>query len=53
MTDQIDPLNGLDLEQAIDLRWTLRDIRARRLKIVTSQPIPLGKAGSDEFDRDA
>jgi hypothetical protein len=33
MTDQSDPFNDLDLQEAIDLRWTLRDIRARRWKL--------------------
>ena len=28
MTDESDPFNSLDLQEAIDLRWTLRDIRA-------------------------
>jgi hypothetical protein len=27
MVDNTDPLADLDLKQAIDLRWTLRDIR--------------------------
>lgn len=31
MTD--DPMNGFPLETAIGLRWTLRDIQARRLKM--------------------
>jgi hypothetical protein len=26
MTDESDPFNDLDLQEAIDLRWTLRDI---------------------------
>jgi hypothetical protein len=33
MTDESDPFNGLDLQEAIDLRWTLRDIRAKRWKL--------------------
>jgi hypothetical protein len=32
MTDQSEPFDGLDLQETIDLRWTLRDIRARRWK---------------------
>ncbi len=28
-----DPFHGLDLSEAIDLRWSMRDIRARRWKI--------------------
>jgi hypothetical protein len=43
MTDQIDPLSGLDLEQAIDLRWTLQDIRARRWKLSPLNPSHLEK----------
>ena len=31
MTDN--PFAEVNLERAIDLRWTLRDIRARRLKM--------------------
>lgn len=27
---EVDPFLGLDLAEAIDLRWSLRDIRARR-----------------------
>ena len=30
MTDNTDPFSDLDLKQAIDLRWTLRDIRGKR-----------------------
>jgi hypothetical protein len=33
MTDQSDPFNGLDLQEGIALRWTLRDIRAQRWKL--------------------
>jgi hypothetical protein len=33
MTDESDPFNGLDLQEAIDLRWTLRDVRAKRWKL--------------------
>ena len=33
MTDSEDPLANLDIQQAIDLRWTLRDIRAKRWKL--------------------
>ena len=41
-----DPLNGLDLEEAIDLRWTLRDIRARRWKLSPLNPSHLEKLKS-------
>jgi hypothetical protein len=33
MTDIENPFSDLDLQQAIDLRWTLRDIRAKRWKL--------------------
>jgi hypothetical protein len=38
MTDESDPFNGLDLQEAIDLRWTLRDIRAKRWKLSPLSP---------------
>jgi hypothetical protein len=33
MADESDLLSGLDIQEVIDLRWTLRDIRARRWKL--------------------
>jgi hypothetical protein len=33
MTDNQTPLAQLDLDRAIALRWVLRDIKARRLKL--------------------
>jgi hypothetical protein len=33
MTDSPTPFAGYDLERAIALRWTLRDIKAKRLKL--------------------
>ena len=33
MTDDKTPLAHLGLERAIALRWTLRDIKAKRLKL--------------------
>jgi hypothetical protein len=48
MTDQREPFNGLDLREIIDLRWTLRGIRAKRWKMSL---IPLGNAEIDERDR--
>ena len=33
MTDHPSPFADLDLERAIALRWTLRDIKAKRLKM--------------------
>jgi hypothetical protein len=46
MTDQGDAFNGLDLEEAIDLRWMLRDIRARRWKLSPINPSHLEKLKS-------
>ena len=36
MTAESDPFHELDLQQAIDLRWTLRDIKAKRWKLSPS-----------------
>ena len=47
MTDSENPLADLDIQQAIDLRWTLRDIRAKRL---TLSPIHR-RNPSEEADR--
>jgi hypothetical protein len=33
MTGENDPFRDLDVKEAIDLRWTLRDIRAKRWKL--------------------
>ena len=33
MIDESDPFSGLTLQEAIDMRWTLRDIRAKRWKL--------------------
>jgi hypothetical protein len=33
MTDNQNPLADFELERAIALRWTLRDIKAKRLKL--------------------
>src|ERR1700731_4466019 len=46
MTDESDPFNGLDLEEIIDLRWTLRDIRAKRWKLSPINPSHLEKLKS-------
>jgi hypothetical protein len=43
MTDQSDPFDGLDLQEIIDLRWTLRDIRAGRWKLSPLNPSHLEK----------
>jgi hypothetical protein len=37
------PFSDLDLQQAIDLRWTLRDIRARRWVLSPIDPSHLEK----------
>jgi hypothetical protein len=46
MTDESDPFNGLDLQEIIDLRWTLRDIRAKRWKLSFLNPSHLEKLKS-------
>jgi hypothetical protein len=38
MTVENDPFHELDLQQAIDLRWTLRDIKAKRWKLSPINP---------------
>ena len=38
MTDSSDPFAKLDLKQAIDLRWTLRDIRGKRWTLSPIDP---------------
>jgi hypothetical protein len=46
MTDQSDPFDGLDLQEAIDMRWTLRDIGAKRWKLSPLNPSHLEKLKS-------
>ena len=46
MTDDSDPFNGFDLQETIDLRWTLRDIRAKRWKLSPLSPSHLEKLKS-------
>ena len=46
MTDDSDPFNGFDLQETIDLRWTLRDIRAKRWKLSPLSPSHLEKLTS-------
>jgi hypothetical protein len=46
MTDQGNPFNCLDLQEAIDLRWTPRDIRAKRWKLSPLNPSHLEKLKS-------
>ncbi len=43
MTDESDPFHEFDLQQAIDLRWTLRDIKAKRWKLSPINPSHLEK----------
>jgi hypothetical protein len=38
-----DPLASLDLQEAIDLRWTLRDIKAQRWVLCPINPSHLEK----------
>jgi hypothetical protein len=38
-----DPLSNLDLQESIDLRWTLRDIKARRWLLCPVDPSHLEK----------
>jgi hypothetical protein len=46
MTGENDPFHDLDLQEAIDLRWTLRDIRAKRWKLFPINPSRLEKLRS-------
>ena len=46
MTDESDPFNGVDLQEAIALRWTLRDIRAKRCNLSPLNPSHLEKLKS-------
>jgi hypothetical protein len=46
MTDESDPFNGLDLQEIIELRRTLRDIRAKRWKLSPINPSQLEKLKS-------
>jgi hypothetical protein len=43
MTDVKNPFSELDLQQAIDLRWTLRDIKAKRWELSPINPAHLEK----------
>jgi hypothetical protein len=44
MTDEQDaPLAGLSLDTAIHLRWVLRDIKAKRTKLMPVSPDDLTK----------
>jgi hypothetical protein len=38
MSDQENPFLHLDIQQAIELRWALRDIRAKRWKLTPIDP---------------
>jgi hypothetical protein len=38
MTDHENPFSHLDIQQAIELRWALRDIRAKRWKLTPIDP---------------
>jgi hypothetical protein len=41
MTDAQNPFSDLDLQQAIELRWTLRDIKAKRWVLSPLNPADL------------
>jgi hypothetical protein len=43
MADAQNPFSDLDLQQAIDLRWTLRDIKAKRWVLSPINPAHLEK----------
>jgi hypothetical protein len=43
MTDEKDPFHDLSIQEAVELRWTLRDIRARRWKLSAINPAHLEK----------
>jgi hypothetical protein len=43
MTDNEDPFSDLNVQQTIDLRWTLRDIKAKRWKLSPINPSHLEK----------
>jgi hypothetical protein len=43
MTGENDPFHDLDVKEVIDLRWTLRDIRAKRWKSSPINPSHLEK----------
>lgn len=38
-----DPFRNLELREAIDLRWTLRDIRSKRWKLTPINPAHIEK----------
>jgi len=43
MTDKQNAFSDLDLQQSIDLRWTLRDIKAKRWVLSPINPSHLEK----------
>jgi hypothetical protein len=43
MTELENPFSDLDLQQSIDLRWTLRDIKAKRWILSPINPSHLQK----------
>lgn len=46
MIDDHDPFHELDVQEAIDLRWTLRDVRSKRWKLLPINPSHLEKLKS-------
>jgi hypothetical protein len=45
MPDENDPFHDFGVQEAIDLRWALRDIRAKRSKLTRSTR-PIGETKS-------
>jgi hypothetical protein len=43
MSNEKDPFHDAEVREAIDLRWTLRDIRAKRWKLSPINPLHLEK----------
>jgi len=41
MTEVENPFSELEVQKAIDLRWTLRDIKAKRLRLSPIDPLHL------------
>ena len=46
MPDENDPFHDFGVQEAIDLRWALRDIRAKRWKLTPIDPSHLEKLKS-------
>lgn len=46
MPDESDPFHDLSVQETIDLRWALRDIRAKRWRLTPIDPSQLEKLKS-------